>query len=349
VEAVIGVKLRDLEKDIAKHFLRRDTVREIVFDVVGTRAALKTVAATEAEVQVHLANLLVATQKPDEAELAFLRVQAVMPEAPAVKEWLARRELRANRPEEAARLYREAIGGGSRNSVAFLVSAEQRLTDSRSSNVDRTGGGGRDIEESLAEIRQAIRLNPGSIEAYRLLGRALFLHPKPTKEHAVELSRGVAPGAEGGAVQFYRALLYERLEMNTEYGADLAQLVAAKATSSSVRRLAKERLESEGFRRTQEEVEKLAKEKNYAEARAVVAKARQGDVGRETDQHYEAMTLWLTEKESWETLSALASAEKWTEVRTAAKRFLEEFPRSRVADDVRKLDGRAKAKLSRGD
>lgn len=341
VEAVLGVAPRDLTKELAKHFLRRDTRREFPFESARVRAALKPVAASEAEVQVQLANLLVAAGKPDEAEAVFLRVQAMSPEAPVVKEWLARRELRNNRPEDAARLYREAIAGGSRNPVAYQVSADQRMTESRSSNGDRSGGGGPDIETSLAEIRQAIRLNPGSGEAYRLLGRALFLHPKPTQEQVAELSRGVAPGAEGGVVQFYRANLYERLGRRTEYVEDLTQLATAKGTAASVRRLAQERLEAEGFRTTQEAVEKLAKEKNYAEARAVVTKARRPDLSRETEESYDAMLRWLTEKESWEALSALANEEKWPEVRDAAKRFLEEFPRSRVAGDVRKLEARA--------
>ncbi len=349
VEAVLGVAPQDLTKEIAKHFLRRNTRREIPFDSARVRAALKPVAASEPEVQVHLANLLVAAGKPDEAEAAFLRGQAVVPEAPAVKEWLARRELRNNRPEDAARLYREAIAGGSRNPVAYQVSADQRMTESRSSNGDRSGGGGPDIETSLAEIRQAIRLNPGSGDAYRLLGRALFLHPRPAKEHAAELSRGIAPGADGGVVQFYRASLYERLGLRAEYVEDLTQLTAAKTTSASVRRLAQERLEAEAFRGTQEEVEKLAKGKHYADARAVVTKARRTELSRETDEYYDAMLRWLTEKESWEALSGLANDEKWTEVRAAAKRFLEEFPHSRVAGDVRKLDAQAKARSARTD
>ena len=71
--------------------------------------------------------MLIAAQKPAEAEREFARAQAATPDAPAIEEWLARRELRENRPEEAARLYREAITAGTRNSVAYLSQAKKMI------------------------------------------------------------------------------------------------------------------------------------------------------------------------------------------------------------------------------
>ena len=135
-------------------------------------------------------------------------------------------------------------------------------------------GGGLDIEAAVHEVREAIRLNPGSAHGYRLLGRAFFLLPKPTLEHVRELSRGVARGADSSQVQFYRALLCERMGMKTEYVADLRQLGSAADTPPSLRRSVQERLEREDFRITQERVETLTSEKDFVAARASLAKSR---------------------------------------------------------------------------
>lgn len=244
VQAVVGLPPKDWEKDISNHLRSRDSRREIPFDAALVRAELKPESVTEAELQMQLANLLVATGKPVEAEAAFAQARAAMPDAAAVKEWLARRELRRNDREEAARLYREAIAAGSHNSVAYLVSAMQRLSDSQVGGVDRAGGGGQNIEVALTEIHQAIRLNPGNGDAYRLMGRALFVHPKPTREQLAGLTPGLASGPGSDVVLLYRGLVEERLEMWSEAAADYRRLVEAKATGPSTRRNAAERLDA---------------------------------------------------------------------------------------------------------
>lgn len=347
VEAVLGLPANEFNKDLSRHLSRRDARLEIPFDDARVRASAKVLPATDGEVRIQLSNLLLAAQKPDEAAVEFARAQAVTPDAPAVKEWLARRELRENRPDEAARLYREAIAAGSRNPVAYLISADQRMTDSRSSNVDRTGGGGRDLDESINEIRQAIRLNPGSAQAYRLLGRAFFLHPNPTPDHVTELSRGVMRGTDGGQVQFYRALLHERLAMKAEYAADLRAILAAPDVPTGLRRMVGERLERETFRAVQAEVESLAEAKKYAEAHAAVTKARTPELERETDQMFDQLDRWITQGERWEELKTLYAEKQWTACRAAAKSFLADFPRSSVVPKLKQMDAHAQRMLER--
>ncbi len=207
------------------------------------RAQLKAEPVDESELRIHLANLLMASGRVPEAEGEFARARAASPDSPMVKEWLARKALRENEREEAARLYREAIAAGSRNSIAYLISANLRMNDSRSAGADREGGGGPDLPESLAEIRQSIKLKPGNLDAYRALGRALFLSSSPTDAEVAELSRGIVPGTDQGQIQLYRALLHRRLKHEQEYLADLRQVIAQPSTSRSNKRYAEELLE----------------------------------------------------------------------------------------------------------
>jgi hypothetical protein len=341
VEAVLGVPAKDFTKDVERHLSRRDAFRETPFDDAKVRASLKVIPAEEAEVRVHLSDLLIAARKPNEAEVEFARARAAAPDSPAVKEWLARRELRRNEPDEAARLYREAIAAGSRNSVAYLVSARVRMNASRSSNVDRAGGGGRDLEESIAEIRQSIRLNPGSAEAYQQLGRAFFLSPQLTDENIVELSRGIVPGADGGQMQLYRAMLYNRLNRSDEYLADLRQLATIPATAPHTKKYAQERLEGAEFKVVQSQVEKLVKEKSYATAHEMIVKARGRPPKREDEDSYAQLDVWISRYENWDKVRALLAEKKWAECREAAKAFLEDYPLVREAPEVRRIDAQA--------
>lgn len=230
VESVLGVSAQALTKDIERHLLRRDATFEFAFDDARLRTSLKAVPVAEPEIRMHFANLLVSAGKAPAADIEFAAAQAAAPESPLVKEWMARRELRRNDTDEAARYYREAIAAGSRSATAYLVSAHLRMNASRSGNADREGGGGGDLETSITEIRRSIQLYPGNPEAYRSLGRAFFLAPNPTEENLAELNRGVVPGLGGGEVQLYRALLSRRLKHPQACIADLRQLIAAPTT-----------------------------------------------------------------------------------------------------------------------
>ncbi len=343
-ESVLGIPATEFDKEIRRHFSGKSVTREFPFDEAKARAALTVVPVEEFELRIHLANLLIAAGKTREGEAQFAAVQATMPDAPIVKEWMARRAQRDKDPQEAARLYREAIAAGSRNPNAYLASASLRMTASGTGNLDREGSGGSDLEESIAEIRRALELNPGSAEAYQALGRAFFLKPKPTEADLEELNRGVVPGGDGGQVQRYRAMLLHRLKREEEYVADLRQLATLPGIAPGPKKFALEKLDKIAeaeFLPVQNEVGKLAAAKRYPEAHELIAKARAASTDKTNIDGFDRMRDWLNEHEAWENVRTLFGERKLVEGRTAAQKFLAAYPKSQAAAEARRLDAAA--------
>ncbi len=211
VEDTTGVKAKEFTSLIARHLNGRSKYYECVFDEQKVRAGFNLIPAPEAEVHVQLANLLAGAERYDEADAELKQALALAPEAACVKEAAARQASQNERKEEAVKLYRDALVAGTKNPIAYLFSAKARIDEYASSGSDYGGGGGPSTEVAIGEIKKALELNPSSMEAYRLLGRAFYILPQLTEERLAELTPALVSGADGCGVRFYRALLYERL------------------------------------------------------------------------------------------------------------------------------------------
>jgi len=213
VQSSTGLRSEQFVNAVTAYLKQRNHGYRSSFDEQKVRAGLQLSPAPEVEVHVQLANLLAAAERYADASKQLKQALALAPEAACVKEAAARQASRDEQKDDAVKLYREAIVAGTKNPMAYLVSANARLDEYSSSGIDYAGGGGPSTQTAIDEIEHALVLNPGNMWAYRLLGRAFYILPKLTEERLAELTPGLVNGADGCSARFYRALLYERLEM----------------------------------------------------------------------------------------------------------------------------------------
>jgi hypothetical protein len=306
--------------------------------------------APEAEVLVATAELLVAAKNVVEGNAKLDRARELAPDLPAVKEAWARRMFREQRNAEAIDYYREAIAAGSKNFAAYLRSAVARLDDARTHGADVAGQGGEPAMTAINELRQAIRLNPGSAEAYTALGRAMYVAPQITPDGIAELSRGVFLGEQGAIVQLYRAALYYRMNQLDDALNDLRQVLANPDLGAPNREFARNRIAGYLFDRDAKRLDALVREKNYAAAREILDAAAKDDECEPAARDYARMREWLEENEAWAKISELLRTEQKTELYAAAKAFVERFPRSTLRRDAQRIlnASRAAAEIAGG-
>ncbi|HWA87382.1 MAG TPA: hypothetical protein VG710_14235 [Opitutus sp.] len=242
VAAVMATPPDQFNRAINRHFARFRNGREIDFDEAAVRAQLHFTPAPEAEILAQTSNILAASNQVYRCNTRLDRARELDPDLPSVRNAWARRMLREGRQQEAIESYRAAIAAGTKNFNAYIISAMSRLDDVSSGGSDVAGEGGLPANTAADELRQAIKLNPGSTLAYRELGRAFFVMPKVTEANAAELTSGLVPGAEGEIVRFYRALVYARLGHADECRADLQAVVNDPVTDEHIRQAAAARL-----------------------------------------------------------------------------------------------------------
>jgi tetratricopeptide (TPR) repeat protein len=242
VQDTTGLESEQFVTAITAHLKQRNHGYQCPFDEQKVRASLQLSPAPEVEVHVQLANLLVAAERYAEASNELNQAQALAPEAACVKEAAARQALRDEQKDDAVKFYRDAIAAGTKNPMAYLVSASARLDEYSSNGIDYAGGGGPSTETAVSEIEKALALNPGNMRAYRVLGRAFYILPKFTEERLAELTPALVKGADGCSARFYRALLYERLEMLDPCMSDLRLIIDDPDALQWTIRAAQERL-----------------------------------------------------------------------------------------------------------
>jgi tetratricopeptide (TPR) repeat protein len=238
VESVSGFPPEGFGKAIGRHFRVGDCRYETAFDEKGVRGRLKPVPAPDVEVHVQLANALASAKRDAESDRELELAASLAPDSVAVKEAGARKAIREDRKDDAVKLYREAIDAGSTNARAILFSASARLDEYSTGNVDYAGGGGPSTEVALQEIRRVLKMNSSDFDAYRLMGRALFVLPRLSEEMVAELEPAVMAGEDGCRVRYYRALLRDRLGDIESAIKDLRTILDDSEASNFTRRSA---------------------------------------------------------------------------------------------------------------
>jgi tetratricopeptide (TPR) repeat protein len=346
VEALVGRSADEFSPAMFSHRSKAKPV-ELSFDDAGVRAALKVSAANPAEVSVALSDLLFSTGKTAEGAKELRRAAALGSDLPGVKEALAREELRDDRRDRAVELYRQAIAAGSKNPRAFLVSATDYLYGISGSGPDYPGRGNDTIEDALRDIRVAIKLNPGSDEAYRLLGRAFFLRREVTSDAIDEISKGVRPAGLGAYAQLYRALIYSRLGNTEACLADLDSLRMSPEVPDKVRALAQNQMTKEVVQRDAPRVGELIKNKRYDEAREIIAHGIERPLDTKATAVYQNLLSQVNESEAYEGVVRAFNDKDWEKVRELAKTFSNTYPQSRGIATVANMDRYAQRNLMR--
>lgn len=286
IEAVMHTETKKFSSAMRRHLRAWYKPREFEFDEAKLRASLKIAPAPMGEVLALRADLLASADRTPESFQQLIQARQVAPDSPVVKEAWARRAAREGNPDEAARLYREAIELGTTNFMAYLQSANARLNASSAGGADYAGSGGRTTVKAIEEIKTALALNPGDRWSYQLLGRAYFIAPTITEENIKELEPGVSLGEEGEAVRYFRALLWLRLDRRDEYLADLQQVIDDPLTASNLRASAKRQLARETYLTTEKKINELLEEDKIDEAKKLFATLADTDLDRTTSQRY---------------------------------------------------------------
>lgn len=345
LEALWAQPAGEFSRDIRKHLRGWHDPVEVIFDEPAVRAAFVVEKAEDAAVNVQYANLLAMAGKELESDRLLDGAFAAAPESAVVLEAMARRSLRRRQEEEAVGYYRRAIEAGTTNPLAYQWSATGFLDEATAGGADYAGMGGAVSDDALAAVRQAIALDPGNEESYRILGRALFVAPKVTVADIEELSRGIPGTEEGARVRFYRGLLYDRLDMAVERDADLRALADDERADTQTRRNARERLAKAIFDETRISVTAAVKAHDFDTARATLTKARAADTAENWTESYEQLGGWVDENEAWEKIKAAYEGHRWGEAVEEADAFLKRFPESSVAGGVKQVRTHAKARL----
>ncbi len=242
VPQVLDCAVADLDRELNRHFKGRSKTREIPFDETALRAKWTVEPAPAFEVDIHRAEILLAADKTIEARAIILNLQVTASESSLVQEALARFALRENDEAAATAHYRKAIELGSKNPVTRLRSASARLDESSMNGSDYPGNAGTNAAEAIAEIEQVLAVDSTNLEAYRLLGRALFVAPKLDEQDLEKLAPGIGPGNAGARVRFYRALLRLRLNQPEKANEDLRLIADDTSVLPNDRQRARDRM-----------------------------------------------------------------------------------------------------------
>lgn len=336
VQTVMNAKESEFDKRIRQH-LRRTPTRTLVYHSPTVLAGFHVSPAPEAEVLVATGELLVAADRAYEGNTNLDRARSLAPDLAAVKEAWARRMFREGRAAEAVECYRDAIAAGSKNFAAYLRSAVGRLDDARTRGSDVAGEGGEPAMTAINELRQAIRLNPGSAEAYQALGRAFYVAPRLAPENVAELSQGVFLGEQGAVVQIYRAALYYRLDQLDDALDELRQALKNPDLGPSNRDAAQRRIAAYLFNRDAKRIDALVRAKDYAGAREILTAAATVAECAPAAADYRRIEQWVEETEAWTKIGELAGTEQKSALHAAAQDFVKRFPRSALRREALRI------------
>ena len=232
IVSVLDCPVSDLTRELYRSSVGRLQTRKFPFDENALRATWTVEPAPPFEVVAYRADLLAAARKTEEARAELTRAAALAPDEPPVLEALARFALREGDAETAISHYRRAMEFGSKNSIPLLRSASAWLDESQLGGGDVAGNAGSNAAKAIGEIREVLSREPRNLDAYALLGRALFVSNKLNAKDLDELSPGIVPGDDGARVRFYRALLFLRLNQINRAAEDLRAIIADPSVSS---------------------------------------------------------------------------------------------------------------------
>lgn len=337
VEEVMGESSKNFSREVRRYVLREAEPRRLAFDEAATRASWTLSAADPARVHTTLAYLLDAAGRPKEAEAAMALARAAGTDNVAYLEGMARRLKKARQDAEALALYRQAILAGSRNPVAYLVSADGYLDESQSAGADYAGGGGNNVHDAEREIQKALELDPGSPEAYRLLGRMYFISPKVPEDAIERLSVGVTSGEAGAAVRLYRAWLYQRAQKMDEALADFRAIMEDPEVEPRTKARARDTMSRMAINVAKSRLDKSLRTRQYDEALTHLDQIEKAAADDELTADFAALRSFVAERRTLDELQDLRKARDWRAFILKAEAFLSTYPQSRAASQVTRL------------
>lgn len=172
-----------MEKELRK-YIGNSSYQFLAFapqSVAGENEMTMKVLA-DAEVQFHLGNLLLRTNRVDEAETFFKQAVALDSNLPGPYEGLGFVAMRRDKYSEAKDHFKQASGLGSQNHLAHYYYA-QALSRELSGNTNTLSVIQPDLSKlMIQELKTSIKLMPGFAPAYDLLGFLYLVSGENLKE-----------------------------------------------------------------------------------------------------------------------------------------------------------------------
>lgn len=306
--------------------VRRTDVISVPFDRGQARTRIKADAAPGVEVAVAIASLTLTHGSRAAADIELQRAIALAPESPMVLEAMARRETKNNDKNRAAEYYRAAIAAGTTNPRAYILSAQRRLDDAMGGGNDQPGQGGLAVVDALAEIRQALKLNPGDGEAYYLLGRALYVSESVSADDLAGLAPGLDSPDYGFLVRLYHALIELRLDQYAVALGQLRDLLRDTTVAPEKRQAALHDFAAQNFGLVRVRVESLVRARDFAAARMLLDERLNPTEWEVIAQPVQALHEWVKVSAALAELEELEATGSPEELRKARQAFIAQYP-----------------------
>jgi len=203
-----------LERDL-KNYIQRDAYTFTVYKLekkLGVEEPLSAVSLSEAEVPYYLGDLLLHSQRFEDAERHLKQSLELNPNlAPALAS-MGTLRLHQKQWPEARKFFQKAVAADSNNYLAHFHYADLLLRAGNDEDAHPSGVSEEKYQAVQAEARKAIELAPGFVESYRLLAHAASVTGEELPETVALLKKAqtYAPGRED--LRLDQARLYLRME-----------------------------------------------------------------------------------------------------------------------------------------
>jgi tetratricopeptide (TPR) repeat protein len=158
-----------MEKEL-KRYIGNDSYPGVIYTMENVEGPADTTSRTlsDGEVQFYLGDLLLHTNRIDEAEAFFKKALSLDPDLAGAYEGLGFVAMRREKYSEARDLFKKAVSLGSRNYLAHYFYAEALHRELRSDQGSFLASP--EVAATIAsELKTAIKLMPGFAPAYNLL------------------------------------------------------------------------------------------------------------------------------------------------------------------------------------
>lgn len=279
LEDVLNAPMEEWDARLHKHLRSRKSRRRIQYDQQAIESEFKISLLRAFELQIFQSEIAAALGDEEAAEKLLISAREQAPDETLVLEAEARSHLRRDDKQAAVLAYRRAIGQGTKNPYAYLVSAGGRMERNQ-------GRVSPELDLALSEVEAALELDPSLGQPYITFGKIANLMPEPSPEHLAVLSRRVGADAGGNEVRYYRGLLRERLGLVDDAVADMTELVNHPGAKDDTRRLARRSLYRWSFESLSREVDVLMEAKHFAQAYDAISRWRedQADFDSNSDE-----------------------------------------------------------------
>ncbi|HEX8709908.1 MAG TPA: tetratricopeptide repeat protein [Pyrinomonadaceae bacterium] len=213
--SAFGSDFKTIEGELREYVRRGRYPQQVVRFEQGLEfeTELQSRLLSEADVQFYLGDLLLHTQRLEEAESYLRRAVALSPGHALAQASLGMLRLRQNRFGEAREHLRRAVDSDSNNYLLHYYQAYVLSQEAAASDLPVESYYGTEVAELMrSELRRTIELAPNFAEAYRLLALINLVREEQLEESVALLKRAMALAPRREELALLLAQVYLRRE-----------------------------------------------------------------------------------------------------------------------------------------